>query len=128
MKTFIATFLVLFLSIPTAMAGSVDGKGIYCTWQNDLSLTFAMGYWFQDHQDTKYAILGYDIGVGSPASYREIGTGLIRLYDPDLDTHKTLDRRTLYLDDLPYSLIHSTKVLIRKLQAVIDAGKAENKI
>ena len=30
MKTFAATLLVLFLSIHTAMAGSVDGKGVSC--------------------------------------------------------------------------------------------------
>ena len=31
MKTFVATLLVLFLSVTTAMAGTLDGKGLECT-------------------------------------------------------------------------------------------------
>ena len=128
MKSFVATFLVLLLSIPTAMAGSVDGKGIYCCWQTASSYTLAFGYWFQDNQATKYSIKGYDIEMDKPGSYFEVGTGKIEIYDPITGTSKTLSRRSLYLDDLPCDLIHSTKGLIQKLQAVIDAGKAENKI
>ena len=56
MKTLIATFIVLLLSIPTAIAGSVEGKGIWCSRGNN-----SFGYWFYDNQSTEYLIRGHEV-------------------------------------------------------------------
>jgi len=118
MKTFLATLLVLLLSIPTAMAGSVDGKGIWCDRGNN-----SFGYWFHDNQFNSYTIEGYQVIQGRWSyDYKEIGTDLVRL------GKRALDRTTLKIGSHQCHLVTSRQQLKGILQAIIDAAKTENKL
>ena len=127
MKTFIATFLVLFLSLPTASTaeeGTADGKGIYCATAPTL------GWWFDSGLVTPCSVSKFKIRTGDSSRY----------YEPDWHTLKlgkysrTLDRRTLLLknenDSSTYRciLVNSFEELTQKIQDQIDAAKAKNKI
>ena len=127
MKPFIATFLVLFLSLPTASTaeeGTADGKGIYCPTAPTL------GWWFEAGLVTPYSVSKFKIRTGDSSRY----------YEPDWHTLKlgkysrTLDRRTLLLknenDSSTYRCIlaNSFEELTQKIQDQIDAAKAKNKI
>tara|TARA_B100001013_G_C24494462_1_gene396580 strand:- start:171 stop:554 length:384 start_codon:yes stop_codon:yes gene_type:complete len=127
MKTFIATFLVLFLSLPTASTaeeGTADGKGIYCATAPTL------GWWFDGGLVTPYSVSKFKIQTGDSSRY----------YEPDWHTlnlgkhSRTLDRQTLILknenDNSTYRciLVNSFEELTQKIQDQIDAAKAKNKI
>ena len=129
MKTLIATLLVLFLSIPTVMAGSVDGTGIWCDRPGN-----EFGYWFEDSKYIKHSITGHTIYIlHSGSNYDEVGTDTIQL-----GNNITLNRKTLVIRliedgpkrwaEYPCHIVNSAKELDDKLQATIDAGKAENKL
>ena len=49
MKTLSSLLLVLFLSIPAAWAGEIDGKGVWCDRGSN-----SFGYWFEDWEYFKY--------------------------------------------------------------------------
>ena len=90
MKTLSALFLSLFLSIPSAWAISIDGKGVWCDRGNS-----SFGYWFYDGQSTEYVIRGREV-VGytkSPFKYQELFRAVRVLVNHD----KALDRTTLKL-------------------------------
>jgi len=127
MKTLIATLLVLFLSIPTVMAGSVDGTGIWCDRPGN-----EFGYWFEDSKYIKHSITGHSIYIlHSEWDYGEIGTDKIKLGNSTTLNRKTLEIRVIdNYDwvDYPCYLVNSRQALDAKLQATIDQGKAENKL
>ena len=117
MKKIAAIFLVLFLSIPAAWAGAVDGKGIWCPLLSSESFTkTAFGYWFDGNKATSYLIEGYGIESEEPFYYSEIHDSHIEL---DLDEW-LLDRQTLKLGPIQCHLVSSLEELLVRLQAVID--------
>ena len=127
MKTLIATFIVLLLSIPTAIAGSVEGKGIWCSRGNN-----SFGYWFYDNQSTEYLIRGHEVFERSnPFKYQEVGTDRIQV-----TLSKFLDRTTLKLTSgrgnatkiYPCYVVQTLNGLKQILQTIIDKGTAENKL
>ena len=127
MKTFLATLLVLFLSVPTAMAGSIDGKGIWCDRPGN-----EFGYWFNDGGYYKHSIEGHTVVIHHrpPRGYEEVGTEELKL---DMSS---LNRKTLQITlrneipNLTYQcyLVSSRQALDATLQSLIDAAKAENKL
>ena len=126
MKTLIATLLVLFLSLPTAMAGSVDGKGIWCDNPGN-----EFGYWFENGKAIKHSIRGHMIHIDHPSSeYEEIGTDKIS-FSRGVLNRKTLEIHAIHEHNyLSYQcyLVNSVKALDDVLKASIARGKAENKL
>jgi len=126
MKTLIATLLVLFLSVPTAMAGSVDGKGVWCDNPGN-----EFGFWFENSRAIKHSIKGHTIEVYHHLSdYEEIGTDEISFNHGKLN-RKTLEIRAIHeVGWVTYQcyLVNSVKALDDVLKASIARGKAENKL
>ena len=124
MKTFIATFLVLFLSLPTAMAGSVDGKGVWCPKDDVIEESY--GFWFEEEKALKIFLKGYLVSTDD-YNYQE-ETNVIVIGD-----FYTLDRRTLMLAIPPALhrqcyLVTSHDELVAKLEDISAAAEAKNKI
>ena len=126
MKTFLATLLVLFLSVPTAMAGSIDGKGIWCDRPSN-----EFGYWFENSKYTKYSITGHMIDTyHSLLEYREVGTDEIEIGASTLN-RKTLEIRVsehISINRYQCYLVNSPKAIDDILKDSIAQGKAENKL
>ena len=119
MKTLIAIFLVLFLSIPAAWAGEIDGKGVWCDNGNN-----SYGYWFEDGKYLWYRIKGYEINLYKGSHYTLLGTSTIQMGG----VSNRLDRTTLKMDSSQCYLVTSREELEGILRAIIDKGKAENKL
>ena len=124
MKTFIATFLVLFLSIPTAMAGSVTGKGVWCP--NDDVIEEGYGFWFEEEKTLKIFLKGYLVSADDH-NYQEETNAIV------IGDFYTLDRRTLMLAIPPALnrqcyLASSYEELVAKLEDISAAAEAKNKI
>jgi len=119
MKTLIFAFMVVFLSMPAAMAQSVDGKGVYCP-----SSTHFLGWWFEAGLVTPYFIHKLELRK-SRESGRYYDSGLHELRVPGYS--KRLDRRTLVLkNEIDGSadqcvLVHSLEELTQKIENQIDA-------
>ena len=88
MKTFVATFLVLFLSLPTAMAGSVDGKGVWCPKDDVIEESF--GFWFEEENAIEVYLKGYVVSRFK-YNYQEETNVIV------ISSSYKLDRRTLKL-------------------------------
>ena len=130
MRTFLATLLVLFLSVPTAMAGSLAGKGLWCPVIGDETNELHRGYWFHnggvEDRVFSYRIAGHDIAI-SHTVYREPGTSKI-----EIGSFIVIDRETLQKTDPERTVqcyrINSQPEIYQKLQDIIDAAKAKNKL
>ena len=123
MKTLIATFLVLLFSLPTAMAGSIDGKGVWCP---TMKPSEGLGYWFEDNKAHRYIIQGYEIKT-TVSNYTEIGTDKIGISDST-----SLWRHNLELMNRGYAhqchLVSTHKELWGLLKTTIEKAKVRNKI
>ena len=124
MKTFIATFLVLFLSLPTAMAGSVDGKGVWCPKDDVIEESF--GFWFEEEKALKIFLKGYVVSTDD-YNYQEETNVIV------IGVDWKLDRRTLMLAflnkfDRQCYLATSYDELVAKLEDISAAAEAKNKI
>ena len=123
MKTFVATFLVLFLSLPTAMAGNLDGKGVWCPADvNEESF----GFWFEEGKADRIFLKAYAVSYETD-DYIEETTRIV------IDGHYRLDRRTLKLFtpsivDRQCYLSPSRAELVAKLKDISAAAEAKNKI
>ena len=117
--------LVLFLSIPTAWAGSIDGKGIWCDHGHK-----SFGYWFQGDEFIGHRIENYNDTEwwSTWIDEYELGTREIKI------STYILNRKTLVLKDTEGGksfqcyLVTSREELKEVLQAIADKAKAENKI
>ena len=119
----LSSLFLLLLSAPTAMAGAVDGKGIWC--DNDSS---SFGFWFRDDQAFQYRIEGYEIRTSYvPHDYTEVGAGKLKI-----GGNQMLNRKTLELSQYGHlyqcHVVHSSDELEQTLQAIIDTAKIENKL
>ena len=124
MKTLIATFLVLFLSIPTAMAGSVAGKGVWCPKDDVIEESF--GFWFEEEKALKIFLKGYLVSTDD-YNYQEETNVIV------ISGGYRLDRRTLKLVipnkfDRQCYLATSYDELVAKLEDISAAAEAKNKI
>ena len=124
MKTFIATFLVLFLSIPTAMAGSLTGKGVWCSKDDVIEESF--GFWFEEEKALKIFLKGYVVSTHDYNYQEETNVVMIGV-------DWKLDRRTLVLAilnkfDRQCYLATSYDELVAKLEDISAAAEAKNKI
>jgi len=132
MRTFLAIFLVLFLSLPTAMADSIDGKGIWCP--DDDNLENSYGFWFQakDSLAFMWHIYGFEI-----FSYSHYYTAYTRQIEIGSRSQYILNRTTLEMtytntDEkeilLQCFLTNSEQDLKQRLLAIVQKIKQENKI
>jgi len=124
MKTFIATFLVLFLSLPTAMVGSVDGKGVWCP--KDDVIEESSGFWFEEENAIEVYLKGYVVSRFK-YNYQEETNVIV------ISSSYKLDRRTLKLvisntPDRQCYLATSYDELVQKLEDISAAAQARNKI
>ena len=124
MKTFIATFLVLFLSIPTAMAGSVTGKGVWCPKDDVIEESF--GFWFEEEKALRIFLQGYVVSTDD-YNYQEETNVIV------IGVDWKLDRRTLMLVilnkfDRQCYLATSYDELVAKLEDISAVAEAKNKI
>ena len=128
MKTLSALFLSLLLSIPSAWAISIDGKGVWCDRGNN-----SFGYWFYDGQSTEYVIRGHEVlgHTHNPFDYQELFKAVRILVNHD----KVLDRTTLELTIGSGNLariyqchvVQTLDGLKLTLQRIIDLGTSDNK-
>ena len=124
MKTIVATCLVLFLSIPTAMAGSVIGKGVWCSKDDVIEESF--GFWFEEEKALKIFLKGYVVSTHD-YNYQEETNVIV------IGVDWKLDRRTLVLAilnkfDRQCYLATSYDELVAKLEDISAAAEAKNKI
>ena len=125
MKTFIATFLVLFLSLPTAMAGSVAGKGVWCPKDDVIEESF--GFWFEEENTRQVFLKGYVVSTDD-YNYEEETTVIVIG-----GLGYKLNRRTLKLVipekfDRQCYLATSYDELVAKLEDISTAAEAKNQI
>ena len=124
MKTIIATLLVLFLSIPAAMAGSVTGKGVWCPKDDVIEESF--GFWFEEEKALRIFLQGYVVSTDD-YNYQEETNVIV------IGVDWKLDRRTLMLAilnklDRQCYLATSYDELVAKLEDISAAAEAKNKI
>ena len=131
MKTLITTLLVLFLSVPTAIAGDADGKGLVCVEKDFLP---DMYFIFKDSKVIELHInreVPLKIFHGHPEWYRSYADTIT------WDGLWELDRKTLHLRHLTNTHIEYQcevktadevmKTLNKKLEAMKESMK-DNKI
>ena len=124
MKTIVATCLVLFLSIPTAMAGSVAGKGVWCPKDDVIEESF--GFWFEEENAIEVYLKGYVVSRFK-YNYQEETNVIV------ISSSYKLDRRTLKLvisntPDRQCYLATSYDELVAKLEDISTAAEAKNQI
>jgi len=124
MKTIAATLLVLFLCIPTAMAGSVTGKGVWCPKDDVIEESF--GFWFEEEKALRIFLQGYVVSADD-YNYQEETNVIV------IGVDWKLDRRTLMLAflnkfDRQCYLATSYDELVAKLEDISAAAEAKNKI
>ena len=122
----LGSLFLLLLSAPTAMAGSVDGKGVWCDNPGN-----EFGYWFENSKAIKHSIKGHMIHIQHLLSdYEEIGTDEISFLYGKLN-RKTLVIRAIHesgWDTYQCYLVNSAGALDDVLRDSIARGKAENKL
>ena len=124
MKTIVATCLVLFLSIPTAMAGSVAGKGVWCPKDDVIEESF--GFWFEEENAIEVYLKGYVVSRFK-YNYQEETNVIV------ISSSYKLNRRTLKLlipqkFDRQCYLATSYDELVAKLEDISTAAEAKNQI
>ena len=120
--TLFALFLLLFL--PTVMAGSVTGKGVWCPEDDVIEESF--GLWFEEEKALKIFLKGYLVSADDH-NYQEETNAIV------IGDFYTLDRRTLMLAilnkfDRQCYLATSYGELVAKLEDISAAAEAKNKI
>ena len=125
MKTIAATLLVLFLSIPTAMAGSVAGKGVWCPKDDVIEESF--GFWFEEENAIEVYLKGYVVSRFKYNYQEETNVIVIG------GLGYKLNRRTLKLVipqkfDRQCYLATSYDELVAKLEDISAAAEAKNQI
>ena len=125
MKTIVATCLVLFLSIPTAMAGSVAGKGVWCPKDDVIEESF--GFWFEEENAIEVYLKGYVVSRFK-YNYQE-ETNVIVIgglgYKLNIRTLKLVIPQKL---DRQCYLATSYDELVAKLEDISTAAEAKNQI
>ena len=124
MKTIIATLLVLFLSIPTAMAGSVAGKGVWCPKDDVIEESF--GFWFEEENARQVFLKGYVVSTDD-YNYQEETNVIVIGVDWKLDS-RTLVLAILNKFDRQCYLATSYDELVAKLEDISAAAEAKNQI
>ena len=126
-----AVILLLLLGFTAPVhAVSLDDKGLFCPGTNE-------GYWFKDGIAIKWFIQGSSLKTVSQ-NYYDAGQIIVsRVCTPTYGSKFDddcifvfLDRRTLVFNPSGQTceLVNYSEDLVQKLQAIIDAEKAENKI
>ena len=120
--TLFALFLLLFL--PTVMAGSVTGKGVWCPEDDVIEESF--GLWFEEEKALKIFLKGYVVSTHD-YNYQEETNVIVVGVDWELD-RRTLMLAILNKFDRQCYLATSYGELVAKLEDISAAAEAKNKI